>query len=97
MNFLPIAERELRVAARRPGTYWLRFACGLFLAVVWFAVMGTGRNQGGLYAVNRSVFHWMATFAFILGSFAGLALTADCLSREKREGTLGLLFLKPWP
>lgn len=93
MNFLPIAERELRVAARRPGTYWLRFGCGLFLAVVWFAVMGAGRSQGGLYAVNRSIFQWMATFAFIMGSFAGLALTADCLSREKREGTLGLLFL----
>ena len=26
MKFLPIAERELRVAARRPSTYWLRFA-----------------------------------------------------------------------
>ena len=93
MNFLPIAERELRVAARRPGTYWLRLGCALFFAAVWFTGMATGLHRGSLYVVNRSIFQWMTAFAFIIGSLAGLALTADCLSREKREGTLGLLFL----
>src|SRR4030095_13140978 len=29
----------------------------------------------------------------ILCSFTGVFITADCLSEEKREGTLGLLFL----
>ena len=29
MTFLPIVERELRVAARRRSTYWIRFAIGL--------------------------------------------------------------------
>ena len=35
MTFLPIVERELRVAARRPATYWLR----LGVALVGFCVM----------------------------------------------------------
>jgi len=33
--------------------------------------------------------------AFAFSLLAGMFLTADCLSEEKREGTLGLLFLTP--
>ena len=39
MPFLPIAERELRVAARRPGTYrvrWLLVMLALGISVWWF-------------------------------------------------------------
>ncbi len=36
------------------------------------------------------VFKWLS---FLAASFSGVILTADCLSEEKREGTLGLLFL----
>ncbi len=43
MTFLPIVERELRVAARRPGTYRTR----------WFAVMGMMAVWLVLFAVNR--------------------------------------------
>ena len=45
MTFLPIVERELRVAARRPGTYWTR----------WFAAMGMISVWLVLFAVNRRV------------------------------------------
>ena len=45
MTFLPIVERELRVAARRPGTYRMR----------WFAAMGMISVWLVLFAVNRRV------------------------------------------
>ena len=36
------------------------------------------------------VFGWAG---FVGSAIAGLVLTADCISQERREGTLGLLFL----
>jgi len=43
MTFLPIVERELRVTARRPGTYWMRFAIACAVIGAWFllSVVGT--------------------------------------------------------
>ena len=38
MTFLPIVARELRVAARRPGTYWVRSGAALALILVWHLV-----------------------------------------------------------
>lgn len=63
------------------------------------------RDDGGwllLFAVNRRVsaaelsktlFVALGVLALGFCLFAGVFLTADCLSEEKREGTLGLLFL----
>src|SRR5256885_5281345 len=39
------------------------------------------------------LFRALFGFAFVYCLFIGARLTADCLSEEKREGTLGLLFL----
>ncbi len=41
MIFLPIVARELRIAARRPGTYWVRWAAALTIIVVgtWYFLM----------------------------------------------------------
>ena len=39
------------------------------------------------------LFTVLNAIAFIFCLLAGVFLTADCLSEEKREGTLGLLFL----
>ena len=35
----------------------------------------------------------LSGYAFILCLLTGVLLTSDCLSQEKRDGTLGLLFL----
>src|SRR4029077_3158439 len=43
--------------------------------------------------LGGSIFMWLSGFAFIYCLMAGARNTADCLSEEKREGTLGLLFL----
>lgn len=94
MTLLPVVERELRVAARRRGAFWTRFgvaAVGLLTAALIFA-----------YAVDRGaavdelgpvVFGVLTSAALVLCALAGVVTTADSLSEERREGTLGLLFL----
>src|SRR5579863_2080897 len=92
MTFLPIVGRELRAAARRPGTYWLRVGIGAQAGtaglVAWGANFIDPKLAFGL------VFLWgLGVVALIHCLFAGRRLTADSLSSEKRDGTLGLLFL----
>ena len=92
MIFLPIVERELRTASRRRGTYWNRAVAALS-AVLVFA--GTVWVEGHVAPkeLGEHVFRVLSAL-FLLGSLvAGIRYTADCMSEEKREGTLGLLFL----
>jgi len=93
MSFLPIVARELRVAARRKNTYRIRvwtaaIALGVGCFTLAVVLLGSGFSSPGkpLYTV-------LTSYAFGLCLLAGVLLTADCLSEEKREGTLGLLFL----
>lgn len=92
MRLLPVVMRELRVQARYASTYWFRIAVGLAL----LAAGGLFYHERGLQVGNGSAlfsaFHW-AVFVTIW-CIVPLA-AADCLSREKREGTLGLLRLTP--
>jgi len=44
-------------------------------------------------SLGKSLYSILTSFIFGLCLLAGVLLTADCLSEEKREGTLGLLFL----
>lgn len=94
MTFLPIVERELREGARRKSTRYIRLAIAgmallisLFQLVFMPIMMGFGRSSGS------AGFGIMTGYAFALCLLAGVFVTADCLSEEKREGTLGLLFL----
>lgn len=92
MISLPIVARELRVASRRRGTTWLRVvmaAFGVLACLQWFG--------GGLVAVNpaaagRGAFQMLSVLGLVLVLGAPI-FTADCISHERREGTLGLLFL----
>lgn len=93
MTALPIVGRELLVAARRPWTWWLRVAvAGLALAAAGLMV-GMGHSWWGPQQIGEQIFYavGIATmgFAFAAGPF----VTADAISSERREGTLGLLFL----
>jgi ABC-type transport system involved in cytochrome c biogenesis permease component len=92
MTFLPIVERELRVTARKPGTYWLRFFAALAVILIFLcAALGNSNTSPG--RVAQEVFD--ISSVLVLGGClcAGVIQTADCLSSEKREGTIGLLFL----
>ena len=44
-------------------------------------------------SAGNPLFGILTGYTFALCVFAGVFLTSDCLSEEKREGTLGLLFL----
>ncbi|MFO1500693.1 MAG: ABC transporter permease subunit [Verrucomicrobiota bacterium] len=92
MKFLPVVARELRVASRRRGTYLGRVgaaALPIMVACVWLAIFASQFTT----AIGRQMYSVLATLAFGYCLLAGAMATSDCISREKREGTLGLLFL----
>src|ERR1041385_1755399 len=98
MTFLPIVERELRVAARRRGTFWLRIMAALIALVIGGGFIGLEYMQdvlsgGSQLRLGGPVFKTLTWMSFAAALSAGLFFTADCLSEEKREGTLGFLFL----
>jgi ABC-type transport system involved in multi-copper enzyme maturation permease subunit len=92
MVALPLVARELRVAARRPRTYYGRMlAAGILLAVTLNVLLAThtvglGKRDG--LALFQSISGALLVWALI-SAFAG----ADSISAEKREGTIGFLFL----
>ena len=94
MNCLPIVNRELRVAARMRSTFWLRVAAALTAlllgsgCLLMSLVHGVGGSEMG-----TALFYILTWLCLAAGLSAGLFFTSDCLSEEKREGTLGLLFL----
>ena len=93
MTFLPIVDRELRVASRLTATYRNRALTAAVVALVAMAMLLFGAFVPFPSRVGGRMF---ATLSFLIAVFCGLEglrKTADCLSEEKREGTLGLLFL----
>ena len=93
MTFLPIVARELRVQARQKRTFRLRLAnATVAMALVAFMLLvNEGFATPG--SPGHGLFTVMAWLGFIYCLLGGVGNTADCLSEEKREGTLGLLFL----
>jgi hypothetical protein len=92
MTFLPILERELRVRARSRGTYWSRFAVALVGLLVWLPQLMWSGPLGFLGAMGPALLNAVVSAAFVV-SCAACLLTADVISSERREGTLGLLLL----
>ena len=89
----PILQRELREQARQRSGHWLRvLGAAVVMAVLAFgwdaSLLARQRDGRGIFA---GLNHVLATAIWLIAP----VLTADCLSREKREGTLGLLFLTP--
>ncbi|MBI3191134.1 MAG: ABC transporter permease subunit, partial [Pedosphaera parvula] len=93
MTFLPIVERELRVAARRKATYRVRFRAVVVAMAVfgWLIAVMLGHTPETYH--GRLLFIGMGIVAFIHCLLSGAFVAADCLAGEKRDGTLGLLFL----
>jgi ABC-type transport system involved in cytochrome c biogenesis permease component len=93
MNFLPIVERELRVGARKRETYWMR--CGVAVSVLGVALFVILFHQriSAPVPLGKMLLHFMTFPVLVFTSFSGLFLTATSIAEEKRQGTLGLLFL----
>jgi ABC-type transport system involved in cytochrome c biogenesis permease component len=92
MTFLPIVERELRVASRRAGTYWVRTGVALAVIAIGSFMYLTSQRQSSA-ELGSMMFVALAAIAGLFCLSAGARSTSDCLSEEKRDGTLGLLFL----
>jgi hypothetical protein len=92
MRFLSVADRELRSAARQKGTYrtrWITAAIffGLLIWLLWlFRRFATAR-------AGPEIFRVYSVLTLLYCLLVSTARTADCISAERREGTLGLLFL----
>jgi ABC-type transport system involved in multi-copper enzyme maturation permease subunit len=92
MTFLPIVGRELLEASRRRATYWMRLASAAAGLVIGGWVMLMMRREPPA-VLGMALFVAISVAAYIYCLFTGVFRAADCLSEEKREGTLGLLFL----
>lgn len=95
MRFLPVAERELRIASRRAGTYRIRWVSALFALVISTYLYWVMSRMVATGQAARQLFTLLARVGFLYCLFAGVRWTSDSLSREKREGTMGFLFLTP--
>lgn len=93
MNAIAVIGRELRAESRRPLNFWLR---GLSVAVLTLLasnfILSTSLPSSllgfGLFnLLHRTLFYGFWAVAPLM--------TADCVSRERRDGTLPLLFLTP--
>lgn len=93
MTFLPIAERELRVRARHKGTFRVRVGAALVAVLIIAFFLTSAAWSYSPAKSGQAVFWFVSGLAFLWCLFEGPRNTADALSEEKREGTLGLLFL----
>jgi ABC-type transport system involved in multi-copper enzyme maturation permease subunit len=93
MNSLPVIVRELRVEARHSMNYWLRvLGAGVMLGVT---VMVGVHLEGRIAGKGSVMFGVLQPTLFSLIWLLVPIMTCDSISRERREGTLGLLFLTP--
>jgi ABC-type transport system involved in multi-copper enzyme maturation permease subunit len=92
MNALPVIVRELRAEARNPATFSTRLAGAAILLGLLAFLWGTTPSDPRLGTVLFGGLHSALNLAiWLLVPW----LSADCISRERRENTLGLLFLTP--
>jgi ABC-type transport system involved in cytochrome c biogenesis permease component len=92
MTVLPVIRRELRVQARQSFTYAMRLLGVVALLAGGFLFADTGVwlpwHGAELFARLHAMLLLAVWILVPLGA-------ADCLSRERREGTLPLLLLTP--
>ena len=95
MTFLPVVERELRVASRKRSTFRVRLSAAvaaLIIGIGFYAIVTFGPGFG-MFSLGKGLFATLTWLNLAVALCAGLFFTSDCLSEEKREGTIGFLFL----
>jgi len=92
---LPIAIREIRVAAHAVSIYRSRVVVGAFGILLTIAAFSNLTDLSRLppYYLGQVLFSFEGWAVFAVAALAGFSATSDSISREKRNGTLGLLFL----
>src|SRR5690349_7265657 len=94
MTLLPVVERELRVAARERNTYRVRFVAALIMVLFCgFSLWFVRAFFNAATIPPRELFLFLTWMTYVFVIIAGFSLTCDCIREEKRDSTLGLLFL----
>ena len=93
MTVLPVVAREMGVLARRKSMYWSRWVTAVLALLVMLWLLLVSSAQLSFAELGKSIFLILSSLCFTFTVLVGTQATADCLSEEKREGTLGLLFL----
>jgi hypothetical protein len=91
MYGFPLIERELIVTSRSALMPRLRLAFGagtMAVVICAFLIWGTSFDVIGII-----LFRVLTFVAAVAALVTGIFGASDCISRERREGTLGLLFL----
>lgn len=94
MTYWPVILRELRAESRLPANYFLRIA-GASAATLCFGLLMLDGVRGSTAALGTRLFYALNLVQFCTIILVVPILTADCISKERREGTLGLLMLTP--
>jgi hypothetical protein len=89
---LSILHREMRIASRRRWTFWSRVVTSVVAFASGFFLVLLSNYADGSYVFTALVF---VSFWFCL--IQGVRRAAASISDEKRDGTLGLLFLTDLP
>src|SRR5438874_387779 len=92
MFLLPVIDRELRSRARQGATYWARYGAGGVAIIFALHFTSTVNNRPGVVGAGSATFVSLS-WVGLLAAGAAFIATADSISAERREGTLGLLFL----
>ena len=91
---LPIAAREIQVAAHDRAIYRARAAVAgtalLITSWILYSMFQFTGQASSMIGLQTFAFQSWAAFIFACGAFTA---TCDSISREKRDDTLGLLFL----
>lgn len=88
---LSIIWRELTVGARQSSTHRGRLIAGAVVVGLFTLFLAVQNNPPNV--LGMMIFSIASALLFLQALTAGLRYTADSLSEEKRDGTLGLLFL----
>lgn len=91
----PIIERELRVASRRGATYWSRVGAASSGIIILCWVFAVQLAAAPAPMAGQMTFRLLAGIAALTTIGSVLRLSSEAFAREKREDTLGLLFLTP--
>ncbi len=93
VNRFPLVSCELGMAVGRRSTYYVRLVDGTAAIAISFWGLLIWADWKSPAALGHSLLEALARTGFAGAVLAGLVLTSDSISRERREGTLGLLFL----
>ncbi|MFM7099929.1 MAG: hypothetical protein ACKO3N_02025, partial [Verrucomicrobiota bacterium] len=97
----PVIQRELREQARSPAQRRLRWATALlgiilgFVVITWTRTLPTPGGMVTVATTGAEAFTHLGLGLTVVATLLATLATADTLARERREGTLPILFLTP--